>query len=110
MHRIWNTILVLGVRLLDPGLQPPRGTSAAAVNVSTIVAATLQAMTPAVPPSPAASAGLPVTYGNVSLAFEMNELQIYFDAVTEKLNATTSEKFTPSLATLDALVQSISAK
>jgi hypothetical protein len=42
--------------------------------------------------------------------FDMNGLQIYFDAVAENLNATAPEQFTPSLAALDALVQSISAK
>jgi hypothetical protein len=42
--------------------------------------------------------------------FEMNELQIYFDAIAEKLNATAPDQFTPALPALDALIQSISAK
>ncbi len=34
----------------------------------------------------------------------------YFSAVTDKLNATTADRFTPSLFTLDSLIQSITVK
>ena len=39
--------------------------------------------------------------------FTMENIQAYYQAVTAKLNATLTNKFTPPLSTLDALVQSI---
>lgn len=50
------------------------------------------------PASPLPPGGIP---------FDTNQLQAYFDAVSAKLNATSPEQFTPSLASLDALIQSI---
>ncbi|HTP01434.1 MAG TPA: hypothetical protein VMJ64_08680, partial [Anaerolineales bacterium] len=42
--------------------------------------------------------------------FDMNDLGSYFQNISDKLNATPPNGFTPSLDTLDALMQSISVK
>jgi hypothetical protein len=50
------------------------------------------------PASPLPPGGIP---------FDMNNLGSYFQAVANELNATPPDGFTPSLTTLDALIQSI---
>ena len=67
MDKFRKAIIVCGVACLIQACGPLAAPNTPAVEVSTIVAATLQAMTPAVHASPAPPAGLPVTYGNVSL-------------------------------------------
>lgn len=44
------------------------------------------------------------------IPFDMNNLDPYFQAISDKLNATPPGGFTPSLDTLDALVQSVTVK
>lgn len=59
------------------------------------------------PSSPLPAGGVPFPDMGSSNA---QAYETYFQAVTEKLNGTDSGAFTPSLATLDALVQSLSVQ
>jgi hypothetical protein len=55
--------------------------------------------------APDANPASPLPPGGV--AFDLPEIQIYFDAVAEKLNATPPGTFQPTLTSLDALIQSL---
>jgi hypothetical protein len=58
------------------------------------------------PSSPVPSGGIAFPQNNASGP----DFENYFKQVTDQINAAPSEKFNPSLNTLDALIQSISAK
>ncbi len=59
---------------------------------------------------------LPADYNQLTplpaggVPFNMDDLGSYFQNISDKLNATPPDGFTPSLATLDALMRSISIK
>ncbi len=58
--------------------------------------------------APDNNSGSTVPQGGIP--FDMNNLDTYFQSISDKLNATPPGDFTPSLDTLDALVQSITVK
>lgn len=58
------------------------------------------------PSSPLPAGGVPFP----SAAADVSAYEAYYQAVTDKLNGTDSSAFTPSLATLDALMQSLNVQ